>query len=129
MKTDDLTAKLSKLNIRNINKKPKRRDDKLLGSQDVIDNLTKQVEVKSKAVAKLEKKLETAQHVKKCYRGKAFQRFKSSSESDITTGDSTSRLSILEEKYQQKFNCLESEIVRLHSDLEVLRPGNTARGL
>ena len=120
LKTDDLAVKLSKLNIRNMNKKLKKRDDKLLDSQDSIDNLTKQVEVKSKAVAKLEKKLETAQLAKEHYRSKANRCFKSSSESDIAIGDSESRLSILEEKYQQKFDCLESEIVRLRNDLEVL---------
>lgn len=117
--TDNLVAKLSKLNIRNINKKLRRRDDKLLESQDCIDSLTDQVKVKSKEVAKLEKKFETAQRAKECYRSKANRRFKSSSESAV--GDSKSSLSTLEEKYQQKFDCLESEIDRLRSDLEVLQ--------
>jgi len=101
--TDNLVAKLSKLNIRNINKKLRRRDDKLLESQDCIDSLTDQVKVKSKEVAKLEKKFKTAQRAKECYRSKANRRFKSSSESAV--GDSKSSLSTLEEKYQQKFDC------------------------
>jgi len=36
LKADDLAAKLSKLNIRNINKKLKRRNEKIVSSQGTI---------------------------------------------------------------------------------------------
>ena len=70
LKTDELAAKLSKLSIRNVNKKLKRRDDKITESQHCIDNLTKEVEVKSAMIGKLENKLESAQSGKECYRSK-----------------------------------------------------------
>jgi len=40
LKADDLAAKLNYLNIQSINKKLKRRDEKIVSSQDTIDKLT-----------------------------------------------------------------------------------------
>ena len=66
LKVDELSSKLSKLNIRNANKKLKRRDNKIKDSQCCIDNLTKEVEAKSATIAKLENRLELAQQGKEC---------------------------------------------------------------
>jgi len=48
LKADDLAVKLSKLNIWNINKKQKRRDEKIVSSQDTIDKLTWEIRLKQK---------------------------------------------------------------------------------
>ena len=48
----------------------KRRDEKIIDSKHCIDNLTKEVEVKSAMIGKLENKLESARLGKECYRGK-----------------------------------------------------------
>ena len=49
LKTDELSAKLSKLSIRNMNKILKRRDNKIKESQCCMDNLIKEIETKSAA--------------------------------------------------------------------------------
>ena len=43
LKTDELCAKLSKLSIQNVNKKLKRRDNKIKENQCCTDNLTKEI--------------------------------------------------------------------------------------
>ena len=121
LRTDELTAKLSKLNIRNVNKKLKRRDDKISDSQCCIDNLTKEVEVKSATIMKLENKLESAQLGKECYRSKLNRCIKGSSTSEIGFDEIKCKLAALEEECQLKINGLESEIVELHSEMQALR--------
>ena len=57
LKIDELCGNFSKLNIRNVNKKLRRRDNKIKESQCCMDDVTKEIEDKSAAIAKLENKL------------------------------------------------------------------------
>ena len=118
LKTDELAVKLSKLNIQNINKRLKRRDEKIIDSKHRIDNLTKEVEVKSAMIGNLENKLESARLGKECYRDKLNRCIK---ESSTVTADFDYKLATLEERHQLKIDGLDSEIVGLHGKMQALR--------
>ena len=121
LKVEELSTKLSKLSIRNINKKIKRRDDKLKDSQCCIDDLKKQVAAKSAAVIKIEKRLHSAHLGKECYRSKLNRCLKGFSESGVAIEEVTDQLATLEEKYQLKINELEVEIDELRNELGAVR--------
>ena len=121
MKTDELSAKLSKLNIRNVNKKLKRRDNKIKESQCCMENLTKEIKSKSVAIAKLENKLESAQQGKECYRSKLNRCLEASSTSQTTYDEIQCQFVALKEECQLKIDHLENEVVELRSEMETLK--------
>ena len=100
LKTDELSAKLSKVNIRNVNKKLKRRDNKIKESQCCMDNLTKEIEAKSAATATLENKLESAQQGKECYRSTLNRCLKGSSTSQTAYDEIQCQLVAFKEECQ-----------------------------
>ena len=63
LKTDELCAKLSKLSIRNVNKKLKRRDNKIKKSM-LHGQLKKEIEDKCATIAQLENRFVSAQQGK-----------------------------------------------------------------
>ena len=117
----NLSAKLSKLNIRNVNKKLKRRDNKIKENQCCMENLTKEIKSKSMAIAKLENKLESAQQGKECYRSKLNRCLKGSSTSQTTYDEIQCQLVALKEECQLKIDHLENEVVELRSEMETLK--------
>ena len=119
LKVEELSTKLSKLSIRNINKKIKRRDDKLKDSRCCIDDLKTQVAAKSAVVIKMEKRLHSAHLGKECYRSKLNRCLEGFSESGVAIEKVTHQLSTLEEKYQLKIN--ELEIDELRNELGAVR--------
>ena len=119
LKTDELSAKLSKLSIRNVNKKLKRRDNKIKESQCCMDNLTKEIEAKSAAIATLENKLESAQQGKECYRSKLNRCLKGSSASQTAYDEIQCQLVAFKEECQLKTDG--SEVVELRSEVQTLR--------
>lgn len=121
MKTDELSAKLSKLSIRNVNKKLKRRDNKIKESQCCMENLTKEIESKSVTIAKLENKLESAQQGKECYRSKLNRCLKASSTSQTAYDEIQCQLVALKEECQLKIDCLENQVVELRSEMQTLK--------
>ena len=121
LKTDELSAKLSKLSIRNVNKNLKRRDNKIKESQCCMDNLTKEIEAKSAAIATLENKFESAQQGKECYRSKLNRCLKGSSAAQTVYDEIQCQLVAFKEECQLKINGLESEVVELRSEMQTLR--------
>ena len=59
-KTDELTFKLRKLSVRNINKRIKRRDLKLAQSQSQVKLLESETQTQAKTIGKLENRLKMA---------------------------------------------------------------------
>ena len=88
----------------------KRKDNKIKESQCCMDNLTKEIEAKSAAIATLENKLESAQQGKECYRSKLNRCLKGFSASQTAY-----------DEIQLKINGLESEVVELRSEMQTLR--------
>ena len=104
-----------------MNKKLKRRDNKIKESQCCMDNLTKEIEAKSAATATLENKLESAQQGKECYRSTLNRCLKGSSTSQTAYDEIQCQLVAFKEECQLKINGLESEVVELHSEMQTLR--------
>ena len=119
LKTDELAAKLSKLSVRNVNKRLKRRDEKIMDNKHCIDSLTQEVEGKSAVIRKLENKLESARSEKECYRGKLNRCI--NKESSTVNTDFDHKLATLEERHQLKIDGLDSEIVGLRGEMQALR--------
>ena len=119
LKTGKLAAKLSKLSVRNVNKRLKRRNEKIMDNKHCIDSLTKEVEGKSAVIRKLENKLESVRSEKECYRGKLYRCI--NKESSTVNTDFDHKLSTLEERHQLKIDGLDSEIVGLRGEMQALR--------
>ena len=86
-----------------------------------MDNLTKEIEAKSAAIATLENKLESAQQGKECYRSKLNRCLKGSSASQTAYDEIQCQLVAFKEECQLKTDGLESEVVELRSEVETLR--------
>ena len=85
------------------------------------DNLAKEIEAKSAAIATLENKLESAQQGKECYRSKLNRCLKGSSVSQTAYDEIQCQLVAFKEECQLKTDSLESEVVELRSEVQTLR--------
>ena len=105
LKTDELCAKLSKLSIRNMNKKLKRRDNKIKKSM-LHGQLKKEIEDKCATIAQLENRLVSAQQGKECYRSKVNQYVKAGSVSEAAYDEIQYQLVGLKESISLKLMVL-----------------------
>ena len=117
LKMDELCAKLSKLGIRNVSKKLKRRDNKIKKSM-LHGQLKKESEDKSATIAQLENRLVSAQQGKECYRSKVNQYVKVASVSETAYDEIQYQLVGLKEEYQFKLDGLENEVAEFHREIQ-----------
>ena len=72
-KTEELATKLSKLSVQNVNKKLRRRDDRIHSAECQIHSLTQNIEAKTETVEKLERDLESATQANHRSRSKVYR--------------------------------------------------------
>ena len=86
-----------------------------------MDNLTKEIEDKSVTIAKLEKKLESAQQGIECYCSKVNRCVKAPSVSQTAYDEIQGQLVGLKEECQLKIDGLENKVAELCREMQTLR--------
>ena len=118
---EELHSKLSQLSIRNVNKRIKRRDEKLAKSQSQIDGMEKEIKVQGKVIDKLETQLETSHAKVHSLRQRVYR---SNAQSDEMTSQSLAFEDELREsdsKYSSKVSELEHKIQVLADEVDIAR--------
>ena len=116
-KTEELAEKLSKLSVRNTNKKLKRRDKKIEDSKSQILMLHEDNQAMTKQI-KLEECLECSQRA--CERNRVAK-FRSSKHTMVISDEKNelkSRMVVMEEQFEQKIELLEVKLSDLSSKLD-----------
>ena len=117
----ELRSKLSQLSIINVNKRIKRRDQKLTKSQSQIDGMEKEIEMQGKVIDKLETQLETSHAKVHSLRQRVYR---SNVQSDEMTSQSITFEDELRESdsnYSSKVSDLECKIQVLADDVDIAR--------
>ena len=118
-KTEELTAKLSKLSVRNVNKRIKRRDDKIAKSQGHIKEMEDDKKVQDKRIHKLEHQLHTA------HASVLHQRLSRSNKkveaTSLENTDVNSQLCEMETEFSSKIAKLQEKIEVLITEVELAR--------
>ena len=94
--TEELTAKLSKLSVRNVNKRIKRRDDKIAESQAQIKEMERDRKVQDKKVHKLQHQLHTTHVSVHCLRQRLYRSNEKVEATNLENTDVHSQLSKME---------------------------------
>ena len=120
-KTDELAFKLSKLSVRNVNKRIKRRDLKIAESQSQVKLLESETQTQAKTIGKLENRLKMA-HTSTC---SLRQKLRCSDDRVEATSDTNrelnSKLDSLEFQFSSKLEELQQKLEALSIEVEVAR--------
>lgn len=111
LKTEQLTAKLRKLSVRNTNKKLKRRDEKIKNYKDKIDELEQDKLSQAEVIDELQTELQHTKSNKERNRIALFRAKKGSHELSSEKVVLESKLDNLEAKFELKIQNLEAEIL------------------
>ena len=118
--TDELTFKLSKLSICNVNKRIKRRDLKLAESQSQVKQLESKTKSQAKTINKLESKLKTAHSSAHSLRQKLHRSNERVEAKSDTNKELDARLDSLKSQFSSKFDELQQIIEALQQKIEAL---------
>ena len=114
-KTEELATKLSKLSVRNVNKKLRRRDDRIHSAECQIHSLTQNIESKTETVEKLERDLESATQANHRSHSKVYRSSKQVEVVQRGMPDIESKLADLEKQFDSRVSSLMNEISQLKS--------------
>ena len=120
-KTAELTAKLQHLSVRNVNKRIKRRDLKIVESQIQIKEMDKERQSQDKTISKLEEQLCNARSSIHCLRQRDYQSKDKLEATSHETHDLQTQLVDMEEEFTTKIATLEEKIELLITEVEVAR--------
>ena len=119
MKTEELTAKLSSLSVRNVNKRIKRRDTKIADSQLTIKELESEVLSQADTVSRLKANIERSQRANECSRQKIYRSSKKIEAAAKENEELHTRLELLEELFSAKLASLEDKMAAMQEDLDL----------
>ena len=119
--TEELTAKLSKLSVRNVNKRIKRRDDKIAESQVQIKEMERDRKVQDKKVHKLEHQLYTTHASVHCLRQRLYRSNEKVEATSLENTDVHSQLSKMETEFSSKTTELQAKIEVLITEVQLAR--------
>ena len=120
-RTDKLTSKLKEVTIRNINKRIRRRDEKIKSFESEVTSLVAETSCQAKTIDKLQKQLEFSKHTSERYRVANYRADKQIESVSCENSDLETRLDLLECNFVEKINSLESEIASMAHSLETAK--------
>ena len=120
-KTEELTSRLSKLSVRNVNKRIKRRDIKVAESQALVKQLECDKKSQAKTISKLEDKLKTAHTSSHSLRQRLYRSDERNEATSNTNKELTAELDSLKVQFSSKFDELLQKIECLSIEIEVAR--------
>ena len=120
-RTDKLTSKLKEVTIRNINKRIRRRDEKIKSFESEVTSLVAETSCQAKTIDKLQKQLELSKHTSERYRVANYRADKQIESVSCENSDLETRLDLLECNFVEKINSLESEIGSMAHSLETAK--------
>ena len=118
-KTEELTAKLQHLSVRNVNKRIKRRDLKIAESQAQIKEMDRERESQDKSITKLKTQLHTAHSSVHCLRQRLYRSKDKVEVASHETIDLHTQLIDMEEEFAAKVAALEENIDLLITEVGV----------
>ena len=118
-RTEELTSRLSKLSVRNVNKRIKRRDIKVAESQALVKQLECDKKSQAKTISKLEDKLKTARTSTHSLRQKLHRSDERNGTTSNTNKELTAELDSLKCQFSSKFDELLQKIEALSIEIEV----------
>lgn len=119
LKTEELTKKLSKLSVRNVNKRIRRREEKIAESETQIKEMDKDMKHQDKVITKLETHLHTAQSSVHSLRQKLQKAQDKMEGQDAEENRLRLELNDMETRFMMKFAELEKKLEMLTTELEV----------
>ena len=120
-KNDDLVEKLSKLSVRNTNKKIRRRDKKISDFKSQIVSLQKENKLQVEQLTKLEKRLEHSKQVSEQNRVASCRSSQKATEIAIEKEELLCRITDMEEHFMQHIERLEAKISDISASLDVAK--------
>ena len=120
-KTEELTSRLSKLSVRNVNKRIKCRDIKVAESQALVKQLECDKKSQAKTISKLEDKLKTAHTSSHSLRQRLYRSDERNEATSNTNKELTAELDSLKVQFSSKFDELLQKIECLCIEIEVAR--------
>ena len=120
-RTAELTAKLSNLSVRNVNKRLKRRDLKITQSQSRVKELEGEVETQAKSISRLEHQLKTTQSSKDSLRQKLYHSVEKFEGTSRENEDLNSKLESLEIHFSSEVDALHKKLETLCEEIDVAR--------
>ena len=120
-KTEELTAKLSKLSVRNVDKRIERRDDKIAESQGHIKEMEDDKKVQDKRIHKLEYQLHTAHASVHCLHQRLSRSNKKVEATSLENTDVNSQLCEMETEFSTKIAKLQEKVEVLITEVELAR--------
>ena len=120
-KTEELTQKLSKLSVRNVNKRIKRRDIRIAESQVQLKEMDKEMKLQDEAICKLESRLHTAHTSVHCLQQRLHRSNEKAEAKRIENAALSAQLDTVERNFSLKVAELEQKIEALITEIEVAR--------
>ena len=122
-KTEELTVKLKHLNVRNVNKRVRRRDLKIAESQALIHELDRERQSQGKTIHKLEAQLHSAHTSVLCLQQRLYRSRDKVEATSHKSSDLRTQFTDLEEEFSTKVAALEVKIELLTTEVEVAQHG------
>jgi len=122
--TEKLCEKFSHLNVRNVNKRIKRRDEKIKNCQSQIKALVQEVDKKSEIIEKFESNCHLLHQKKEQCRVKSYRLSKKAEIAEVDLNKIQSKFEQLEAECGFKIKVLENEIIQLHAILDEKESAN-----
>ena len=116
--TEKLCERFRHLNVRNVNKRIKRRDDKIETFQLQIKALEQEIDQKSEVIEQFEKERQLLHLKKEQSRVKSYRLSKKAEIAEVDLNEIQSKFEQLESECSSKIKSLENEIVQLHAILD-----------
>ena len=116
--TEELCEKFSHLNVRNVNKRIKRRDDKIENFKLQVEALEQEIDKKSEVVEQFEKEHHSLHQKKEKSRIKSYRLLKKTETTEVDLNEIQLKYVQLESEHSSKIIFLENEIKQLHAILK-----------
>ena len=116
--TEKLCEKFSHLKVRNVNKRIKRRDDKIATCKMQIKVLEQEVDKKSEIIEQFEKDCQLLRQKKEQHRVKSYRLSKKAEKAELDINEIHSKFVQLESGCNSKIKSLENEITQMHAIID-----------